>query len=158
MAFHRFIRLACTWLALLAAAWGGSAFALNEACHMRCNAQPNYMACYKTCDAGPSGTGGSRFGAIAVSPSSNEFGFSYKLNSRREAEGRAMSECRSSSRRGDCRIATWFRDSCGALAQGGVNTWGAEWGSSGGEASRKAMAVCERGGQRCRVVQTVCAN
>ena len=158
MAFHRIIRLAWSWLALLAVAWGGNAFALNEACHMRCHPQPNYMACYRACDAGPSNTGGSQFGAIAVSPSSNGFGSSFKWNSRREAEGRAMSECSASSRRGDCRIATWFRDACGALAQGGVNTWGAEWGSSTHEASRKAMAVCERSGRPCRVVQTVCSN
>ena len=95
------------------------------------------------------------FGAIAYAPGNGAMGWSYDYSSRAEAERRAMSECR--SRASGCRIATWFRNACGAVASG-PNGWGADWGNDRWQAERKAVRRCSQHSRSCSPKRWVCTT
>ena len=105
------------------------------------------------------GTGGAamadNYGAIAYSPSSGGYGYSYDHLSRRDAENRAMAECRARAR--GCRIAIWFRNSCGSVARG-TNGWGSAWAESAQAAERAAVRNCSRHTRGCRTLTRVCTS
>jgi serine/threonine-protein kinase len=65
-------------------------------------------------------------------------------------------ECR--KRGGGCRIATWFKNACGALAVGEDNFYGGAWGASRLEAESKALTHCRKEAQNCNIRRWVCTG
>ncbi len=100
------------------------------------------------------GQGEDRFGAIAYSPDTRSYGWAYKKLSRVDAEYAAMGQC--AKHGDDCRVATWFRNSCGALANG-PKGWGAASAPSRAEAEDKAMNLCYNRGDGCKILTSTCA-
>ncbi|MEM8854676.1 MAG: DUF4189 domain-containing protein [Devosia sp.] len=97
------------------------------------------------------------YGAIAYSSRTGAYGYSYDYSSRGAAERRALRECR--KRAGGCVIATWFRNSCGALATAPRGGWGAHWGNNRRQAQRKALRRCrQEGNNNCRIAVVTCAR
>ena len=97
-----------------------------------------------------------RFGAIAFSQISGEHGFSSDYRTRIGAETRAIQDCRKFG--GGCRIATWFKNGCGALAVGARKGWGAEWGHNRTEAETLAMRRCSSLTSDCKITRMVCTE
>ena len=97
---------------------------------------------------------GNRFGAIAYSASTRQFGNATNYATREAAEARARSECKSS----DCRVQVWFRDACGALARAGSGQLGWAWANSEVEAQNKALEECGKRGPDCVVIASTCSN
>ena len=96
------------------------------------------------------------YGAIAFSPATGAHGYSYDYRSQRQAQHRALGEC--ARRGGGCKIATWFRNACGALAVGAGNGWGAEWGNTRAEAERLALQRCSTHTSGCYILRWVCTS
>ncbi|URK87485.1 DUF4189 domain-containing protein [Rhizobium sp. RCAM05350] len=63
-------------------------------------------------------------GAISLSPATGATGWSHDYSTRWEAEEVAQSHCYKNA--GDCRVAIWFKNGCGAVARG-PDGWGANW-------------------------------
>jgi hypothetical protein len=80
------------------------------------------------------------YGAIAYSPETRSWGYSFGYGSRAEAENAAISRCKGA----DARIAVWVRNGWAALAVGddGVRGWG--W-SSSSLSDAKSMALQNAG-------------
>lgn len=97
-----------------------------------------------------------KYGAIAVSPSTKALGWSYNYNSKSYAQSVALAHCRKHA--SDCRIANWFRNACGAIAFGRNGGWGADWGTSVGNAKWKAVKRCRRHDSGCKAVRWVCTD
>lgn len=97
-----------------------------------------------------------KFGAIAISPSSKAMGWSYNYNSKWKANQVALNKCRQYA--SDCRIATWFRNACGAVAVGANGGWGANWGRSIKNAKWKAKKACRKYDSYCQVRRWVCTD
>ena len=97
------------------------------------------------------------YGAIAYAPQRGAWGWSKDYTSQQDAEDRAMDECEQRSEGTRCRIATWFRNGCGALATG-PNGWGADWGNTDWEAATKAMERCSEHSKKCKVKEKVCVQ
>ncbi|MCY0095088.1 DUF4189 domain-containing protein [Hoeflea ulvae] len=95
------------------------------------------------------------FGAIAFSQSSGAYGTSYDYSSRRDAENRAMTECRTRSR--GCKVAIWFRNACGAVATG-ANGWGSAWAGNRQQAERAAKQNCSKHTNGCRTLAWSCTS
>jgi len=95
------------------------------------------------------------YGAIAFSPDSRAWGYSEEYGSRAQAESRAKKECRMN----DCKIASWFYDSCGALAASENGPWGGAQGRDVQRAQKNAQARCEKeGGTNCKVLFSRCSR
>lgn len=100
----------------------------------------------------------SLYGAIAYSDRTGAFGYSYKHGSRRQAEAEARGQCANKGGT-NCKIATWYVNSCGALAKSGHGPWGVGQKNSEQAAQRQAQAFCKQhGGRDCSVVFTGCSN
>ena len=95
-------------------------------------------------------------GAIAFSQRTGAVGWSYDFPTRAAAEQRALQEC--GQHGGGCRITTWFRNACGALAVGDGNGWGGSWGNTRHEAESKALSLCSNETRRCTVRRWVCTT
>jgi serine/threonine-protein kinase len=80
---------------------------------------------------------GSRFGAIAYSTSTANWGTSYDHASEAAARNAALDSCGQS----DCKVVVWFQNACGALAVGSTGS-GAAWGQTRSEAEEKALLHC----------------
>ncbi|MEZ5873108.1 MAG: DUF4189 domain-containing protein [Nitratireductor sp.] len=96
------------------------------------------------------------FGAIAYSPNSGAHGYSYDYGSQGEAEAYAMNECRKYA--GDCRVAIWFRNACGALAIGNNGGWGSGWGNNQRRAELEAINTCQQYTSNCRIKRWACTT
>ncbi len=96
------------------------------------------------------------YGAIAISPSSKAMGWSYDYNSKWKAQQSALKKCYKYA--SDCRIATWFRNACGAVAVGSNGGWGAHWGSSPKKAQWRAKKACRKHDSYCQVKRWVCTS
>jgi serine/threonine-protein kinase len=97
----------------------------------------------------------SNFGAIAYSPDTRDYGYSFGYSSRSEAERRAKRECG----KDDCEIAAWFENSCGAVAVGDDGTWAGGTGNTERAARQDAMTDCTSdGGKNCKVLYSRCAR
>ncbi len=96
------------------------------------------------------------YGAIALSPSNKAMGWSYNYNSRWKAEQVALKKCRKYA--GDCRIGTWFRNACGAIAVGRNGGWGADWGRNVKQAKWKSRKMCRKYDKGCKVKRWVCTQ
>ena len=101
--------------------------------------------------AGPPQT--DTWGAIAYNTRTRALGWSYNFSSRRAAESYALRQCR-----GSCRIATYFKNACGAIAIGRGGGWAANWGETPAAAERRALAGCRQRDWECRVHRWVCSR
>ena len=95
------------------------------------------------------------FGAISISPETGATGWSFNAQSRWRAEDISQGNCYDYA--GDCRVAIWFRNACGAVARG-PDGWGADWGESPRSAQRAAIAACSRHSDGCRVIRWQCSG
>lgn len=95
------------------------------------------------------------FGAIAFSQSTEAYGFSHNYSTRRQAENVALNAC--AERAGDCRIAVWFYDMCGALAVGDGDGWGAAYEGSQSAAQSSALNYCRQNTTGCRLELSFCS-
>ena len=96
------------------------------------------------------------YGAIAVSPSTKALGWSYDYKSIGAAKNVALANCRKHAN--DCRIANWFRNSCGAIAVGANGGWGADWGNTIKQAKWKARKRCHQHDRHCKTIRWVCTT
>jgi hypothetical protein len=95
------------------------------------------------------------YGAIAYSPSTGNYGYSYDYSSRGEAERSALTRCK----KDDCVIKVWFKNSCGALAKAGNGALGYSWAASNREeAESEALSQCRKRGSKCRIVCWACTS
>jgi len=102
-------------------------------------------------------TGGSEWGAIAISPSTYAWGDSYSYRTRAQAERRAMSECTSNA--SDCVIASTFYRQCAAVATRDGGNWASGLGSSVEQSARDALGACGRGGHSdCQILAVTCTQ
>jgi Domain of unknown function (DUF4189) len=130
----------------------GSCWMSSSAGSYSCTTKSGY--CSAKCMSGGNDSAPS-YGAIAYSASSGAYGFSEKYGNRVQAESRALSECG----KGDCTVATWYFNSCGALATSGNGAWGGAQGSSERSARAQAQARCAKeGGTNCAVLFTRCSR
>ncbi|WP_158284844.1 DUF4189 domain-containing protein [Hoeflea marina] len=95
------------------------------------------------------------YGAIAYSRTSGARAYSHDYSTRAGAETRALGECRARGR--GCKIVTWYRNACGALASG-PDGWGASWSSSRRAAENKALAKCSTYSYSCGVLVWSCTT
>lgn len=105
--------------------------------------------------AGAGSAAADNYGAIAYSPSTKAYGWSYDYPSRSSAEREALARCRTKA--GDCMIPVWFRNACAALAIG-PNGYGTAWATERGSAERLAVQVCGRHSAGCAVIRWVCTT
>jgi Domain of unknown function (DUF4189) len=97
-----------------------------------------------------------RYGAIAYSRRTGHYGYWRGAETQAGAERRALDKCEGR----DCRIAGWFRNSCGALATGEEGEiYGFGHDIRLDEAKERAVRECRNnGGHRCRVRVSACAR
>ncbi len=95
------------------------------------------------------------YGAISISPHSGSTGWSHDYSSRWEAEEVAQSNCYQYG--GDCRVAIWFKNACGAVARG-PDGWGADWGNNRQDAEYAALQSCEKHSYDCQVIRWQCSG
>lgn len=93
------------------------------------------------------------YGAIAYSPSTGVYGYSYDYGSQGEAEQQAMGRCNAM----DCTIAIWFENACGAVASG-PSGWGASWGPSRSAAEDNANLECGKHTNNCATAVWSCTS
>ncbi len=95
---------------------------------------------------------GNWYSAIAYSPSTGAYGYSYNCRSLAEAKQLALSYCDYE----DARIVVWVRNGWCALAVGDDGAYGYAWASTQYEARRLALAYCQQySNGRCRIKVTV---
>jgi hypothetical protein len=129
-------------------------------CTTRTCSQVKDGQCVETqrfCYDEPGGGAGHRttYGAIAYSPSSGSFGYSYEHANRTQAESRAVRECG----KDDCKVATWFFNNCGAVAAASNGAWGGAQGGSERTAQSAALSRCaNEGGTSCEIKVTRCSR
>lgn len=164
------MRARCLAAALLAVQLGFQAFLASPAladCTSAC--QSDYWACTAGFDERDCATTRSicylrcstnSFGAISYSDATGAYGWSNGHPSRQAAEMTALSYCRTQDGAPeDCRILTWFRFSCAALARDPEGPYGADWGQTKHEAAAKAIAICQQyGGASCEIEASICSR
>jgi len=100
------------------------------------------------------------YGAIALSKSTGDFGYSREQPSRQAAERLAVLECENVKNQhpGDCRPLIWFENNtCGAIAFNGQGDFGAGYGTGHDGAHRAALNKCNAMGKSgCKVYKSVC--
>lgn len=97
------------------------------------------------------------YGAIAYSQAVSAHGYSYNYASQLAAENRALNECERHSGMGDCKILVWFKNGCGALAEG-AGGYGSGWGANRRLAERYALQSCSQYAYNCRITRWVCTD
>ena len=96
-----------------------------------------------------------RYGAIAYSAKSGNYGYSHGFSNRAQAEQRAKRECGQT----DCEIAAWYQNACGAVAAGDDEVWAGGNGNSERAARTDAQKDCvNNGGKNCQVIVSHCAR
>jgi hypothetical protein len=99
------------------------------------------------------------YGAIAYSQSTGAHGFSNDYSTRSVAQGRALRECNARSNNNDCRVAIWFKNSCGAIAVSKNGAYGSAWNSNLQYAKYNAASSCNKyGGSYCQVTRWACTS
>jgi serine/threonine-protein kinase len=92
------------------------------------------------------------YGAIAISTTTSSLGWAYNMPSRAAAETVAISKCGVD----DCRVGTWFRNACGAVAIGDGGGWGASWGNTKNGAIERAINACSQNTENCEWKRVIC--
>jgi hypothetical protein len=98
------------------------------------------------------------YGAFAFSQNTGASGWSKNYTSQSEAEGAALQYCFGTKGATDCKVAYSFVNSCAALAVGGDNGWGADWGANKQAAQNKAMNTCSGYSYDCKVIISECST
>ncbi|CAN7266750.1 DUF4189 domain-containing protein [Rhizobium sp. LjRoot254] len=98
------------------------------------------------------------YGAFAFSQKTGASGWSKNYGSQGEAEGAALQVCFQTQGASDCKVSYSFVNSCAALAVGGDNGWGADWGTNVQAAENKAMHTCSGYSYNCKVITSQCSN
>ena len=101
-----------------------------------------------------------RYGSIAFSQQGDggyHWGFTWDFESREAARNRAIAGCRSKGGR-SCSEVFRFRNTCGALATGGANGWGAGAGETTFKAQRGALEKCRTRNRDCKIAVSRCAK
>lgn len=119
----------------------------------RCAVVSIVVMCAGTVLAGMGPTQADKFGAIAFSTSSGQAGWSFDYDTRAIAESRALANCGAG-----CKVVTWFKNSCGALAVGRNNGYGATWADSRAAAEKAAMGICRSNSTGCGIRRWVCTK
>lgn len=166
--------LSKTFVLIALACAGSLACAADLVCGMVCADNTPGSSCMTSCDQmnqNSNSSNGARrapgYGAIALSPSTLEYGYSYEFPSRRQAEDSALKYCVSNKGKPrDCRVVLWYYDACASLAikpQSGSKApdgaWGAHWSNSRAGARKKALAACQSVTKAgCKTELTVCSG
>jgi Domain of unknown function (DUF4189) len=101
------------------------------------------------------------WGAIAVSPSTLRAGGGWNYKHEEEAAKRALQECQSASRAGDCKVVVTVADVCVSLAISKPEKVYAVGGPTGAAnyANGNATLMCQRaGGRSCEISLSFCAD
>lgn len=102
-------------------------------------------------------SGGTEWGAISISPSTNAWGDSYSYGNRSQAERRAAKECSAYAQ--DCVVALSYYRQCGAVATRDGNNWATGLGSTVEQSARDALGACGRGGHSdCQILAVSCTQ
>jgi hypothetical protein len=97
------------------------------------------------------------YGAFAFSQNTGHSGWSKNYLSQGEAEGAALQVCFQNRGATDCKVSYSFVNACAALAVGGDNGWGADWGVNIQAAENKAMHMCAGYSFNCQVLTSQCS-
>jgi serine/threonine-protein kinase len=100
---------------------------------------------------GGGGSGGDASGAIAYDDDTGDYGLTYNYPSRASAERDAKEDCGNRN----CKIAVWFKNQCGAVAEA-KTVWGYGLGTSRKEAKKDALSMCGKGS--CEIVAWACTD
>lgn len=106
--------------------------------------------------AGPGLALADSYGAISLSPANGATGWSHSYASRWEAEEAAQGFCYQNA--GDCVVAIWFKNACGAVARGPDGGWGSAWAANSRRAQSAAVASCSNHSYNCRVIRWQCSG
>lgn len=94
------------------------------------------------------------YGAIAINKETGRTGYSYDYTSRGGAENRALAECGKG-----CKIATWVRNGCAAVAYSpNTKTGGYSWAGTGRLGQVQSGAKQECGKSDCVVKASFCTS
>ena len=103
----------------------------------------------------------SRWGAIAVSPSTESVGISENASSQQRAEREALTQCRANDGASDCAVDTVYRDQCLAYARGRGQTGVVDFASMNSFplATWDALTACNRAGGdgACEILYAGCS-
>ena len=106
--------------------------------------------------------GRNKFASIAIDPSTNTAGWSFNYNTRALAQRRALSECRVRSSRNGCRIVTWVRNGCVAVAArrrgSTLVRWAGNFAPTRAGAQRRARSRCQSDGRACFIRAWACSG
>lgn len=102
------------------------------------------------------GPSSDNYGSIAFSQETGAHGYAYDYATQTEAQDGALAECAKYG--GGCKVASWFRNGCGALAVGDDRGWGADWGNSRNEAENKALQRCGTHTSKCKIIRWACTK
>lgn len=92
------------------------------------------------------------YGAIAITPDGESWGYSFDYPTREQAEKRALEECGLSN----CRVQVWFKNACGAVARNEEGKLGWAWADTRKQAEAEAVAACGTG--TCQVHTWACTT
>ena len=98
------------------------------------------------------------YGAFAFSQKTGASGWAKNYSSQGEAEGAALQVCFQTQGASDCKVSYSFVNSCAALAVGGDNGWGADWGVNIQAAENKALHTCAGYSYNCKILTSQCSN
>lgn len=98
------------------------------------------------------------YGAFAFSQNTGASGWSKNYGSQSEAEGAALQVCFQTKGASDCKVAYSFVNQCAALAVGGDNGWGADWGANIQAAENKALHTCSGYSYDCKILTSQCSD
>jgi hypothetical protein len=91
------------------------------------------------------------YAAIAYSPATGKYGYSYSHGTLASAQRDALARCGAA----DAQIVVWSRNSYCALAKGEDNAYGAGHGPTRAQAQAAALRECRKHASECRIVQWV---
>ncbi len=92
------------------------------------------------------------YGAIAITPDGQVWGYAFDYPTREQAEKRALQECGQSS----CQIQVWFKNACGAVAKDETGKLGWAWANTRQQAEAAAVVACGNGS--CRTETWACTT
>ena len=168
--------LSCLITVILAFAAGSASAATRGECAGRCSASlcgdgydpvcgTIYDNCMISCMNGTAQTAPPPlpdvWGALAVSPSTLDWGNSWNYKSKQAAETEALKACRNVKGARDCKLAVTVADVCVALAVSSSQKIVRVGGPIGAVnfAEANAMLKCKRaGGRNCAVATSFCAD
>jgi serine/threonine-protein kinase len=95
-----------------------------------------------------------KYAAIAYSPSTGAFGYSYNFATRTSAEKVALAECKGD----DAQVLVWARNGWCCLAVGDDNAYGYSWADNEDYAKKLALSECKKQADNCKIVVAVSSD